>query len=525
MRICTSGLFLLALLAAGPAVAAEKFDPAARAKIVAPFIDEQTVLIARVVVSRLEVDALFDKAAELIRDLVPEERTELDRVREEEKRAILKKLQAAFCQAGGKEVYLLFSVADVDFHSNPVPFLIVPLGEKADEKALVALFRQTGLDVQQRLGDVLFVGSRATLSRLKALSPVQRPEIAAAFEAAGDTAAQAVLLPPKYAARVIEEMLPDLPKEIGGGPSTAITQGLLWAVVAADLPPKMSLRLAIQSRDAEAAGAFREKWIAAVELLGQQKEVRKMVPMFDKLAALLTPQVQGDRLSITLDEHNRGFIALLAAAVKPAIQAAREQAKRAQSAKNLKQIGLAMHNWHNLHKAFPAVASYDADGKPLLSWRVHILPYVGGQGLYKEFHLDEPWGSQYNRKLIEQIPAIYRCPASKLKEKGRTSYVVAVGEETVFPGCEGIPIKEIKDGPSRTIMAVEVDDEHAVIWTKPQDLPFDPENPAKGLGGVLQGGFNALFCDGSVRFIADTVDPKVLRALFTRAGAEPVPLP
>jgi hypothetical protein len=524
MRIQTSGLFLLAMLSAGTAVAGEQFDPAARAKTVAPFIDEQTVLIAHVDLSRLDVDPLVDKAVELVRDLVPEAQAELEAFRREEKqaRAGLKGLHAAFRQAGGKEVYLLFSVADVDFRREPAPFVIVPLGEGADEKALAAMFRQTHLEVQERLRDVLFVGSAQTLSRLKALTPSPRGEIAEAFKAAGDTAAQAVLLPPKYAARVIEEMLPQLPKEIGGGPSTAITRGLLWAAVSADPPPKMSLKLVVQSQDAQSAAALREKWIAALQFLGKQKEVRERIPTFDKIATLLTPQVGTDRLILTFDEENQGIPSLISL-LTPSIREGRAAAMRAASMNNLKQIALAMHNYHDDKKNFPAAASCDANGKPLLSWRVHILPYLEGQELYKQFHLDEPWDSEHNRKLIDQMPAVYRSPASKLKEKGRASYVVVVGKDTVFPGREAIPIKEIKDGTSQTIMAVEVDDEHAVIWTKPDDLPFDPENPAKGLGGPDKRGFLAAFCDGSVRFLPKDIDPKVLRALLTRAGGEVVP--
>jgi hypothetical protein len=525
MRIHISGLFVLALLAAGTAMAGEQFDPAARAKTVAPFIDEQTVLIARVDVSRLEVDPLVDKAVELVREVVPEARAELDRFREEEQqtRAQLKKLQAAFRQAGGREVYLLFSVADVDFHREPSPFLILPLGNRADEKTLAAMFRQTHFEVQERLGDVLFVGNAQTLNRLTTLKPSPRPEIAEAFKTAGDTVAQAVLLPPTYAARVIEEMLPQLPKEIADGPSTAITHGLLWAVLSADPPPKMSLKLVVQSQDAQAAAALRKKWIAALQLLGRQKEVRERIPTFDKLAALVTPQVQGDRLTLTLDEENQG-IASLISLLTPSIEEARAAARRAQAMNNLKQIGLAMHNYHEAtRKSFPPAATYDASGKPLLSWRVQILPFLECEELYKQFHLDEPWDSEHNRKLIDHMPAVYRSPASKLKEKGRASYVVVVGKDTVFPGREGIPIKEIKDGTSNTIMAVEVDDQHAVIWTKPEDLPFDPENPANGLGGLFKGQFLALFCDGSVHVLRKGLDPKILRALFTRAGGEVIP--
>ncbi|MHC4176347.1 MAG: DUF1559 family PulG-like putative transporter [Planctomycetota bacterium] len=525
MRIRTTAVFLIAVVAAATAPAGEQSDPSARAKRIAPFVDEQTILIAQVDLSRLQVDPIVDKAVELIHDLIPEARTELDQFRAEEKeaRAMLKKLQAAFRRAGGKEVYVLFSVADVDFRRDPMPFLIVPLGDDADEKTLVALFRELDLEVQQRLGDVLFIGRRQTLNRLKTLTPSQRPEIAAAFQAAGeDTVAQTIFLPPKYAARVIEEMLPNLPKEIGGGPSTTITHGLLWAVAVADPPPKTSLKLVIQSRDAEAAGAFREKWIALVQLLGEQKEVRQRVPTFDRIAALLTPKVEGDRLTLVFDEKNQG-IANLISLLKPPIEEARMAARRAASMNNLKQIALAMHNYHEIYKHFPAAASYDADGKPLLSWRVHLLPFLEYEVLYDKFHLDEPWDSEHNRKLIAETPLPYRSPASKLREKGLANCVVAVGEETVFAGREGIPIKGITDGTSQTIMAVEVDDEHAVIWTKPEDLPFDPDNPARGLGGLFKRGFNAAYCDGSVHFLSKDLDPKVLRALFTRAGGEVIP--
>ncbi len=148
---------------------------------------------------------------------------------------------------------------------------------------------------------------------------------------------------------------------------------------------------------------------------------------------------------------------------------------------------------------------------------MHVLPFVEQMALYKEFHLDEPWDSEHNRKLIEKMPAAFRCPASKLRQKqGLSTYRVVSGEGTVFPGPEGIPIKEIKDGSSNTLMIVEVDDEHAVIWTKPEGLPFDPKNPARGLGGQFKGGFNAALCDGSVRFISNTVDREILRRLFLR---------
>ncbi len=205
----------------------------------------------------------------------------------------------------------------------------------------------------------------------------------------------------------------------------------------------------------------------------------------------------------------------------PAVQSAREAARRSQSMNNLKQIGLAMHNHHDVYKTFPAAHSTDKEGKPLLSWRVHILPFVEQLPLYREFHLDEPWDSDHNKKLIAQMPPVYRSPNSRAAP-GRTNYVTVRGERTIFPGKRAIGMRDITDGTSNTILAVEANDDSAVEWTKPDDFVFDPKNPTKGLLGLRPGGFNILMADGSVRFLNDGVDADVLRALFTRDGGEVV---
>lgn len=216
-------------------------------------------------------------------------------------------------------------------------------------------------------------------------------------------------------------------------------------------------------------------------------------------------------------------IAVGAALLLPAVQQAREAARRSQGKNNLKQLGLAFHNFHDVNRTFPASNSVDKKGKKLLSWRVHVLPFVEQAPLYQQFHLDEPWDSDHNKQFIKQIPPVYVSPNhSDLAKEGKTVYLVPTGEGAAFEGKEGRGIREFLDGTSNTILAVEAHADAAVIWTKPDDIVLDFKNPLKGLKGARVGGFHALFADGSVRFISDNINLETLKALFTRGGGETV---
>lgn len=204
---------------------------------------------------------------------------------------------------------------------------------------------------------------------------------------------------------------------------------------------------------------------------------------------------------------------VMAGLLLPAVQSAREAARQAHSMNNMKHILLAMHNYHEAMGAFPAAYSADKEGKPLLSWRVHILPYIEEQERYKQFHLDEPWDSEHNKKLIEKMPTIYRSPNSTA-QPGKTNYLTIRGKNTVFSGDKDGRLQDVVDGMSNTVVLIESPDAAAVPWTKPDDFEFDPENPAKGLFGMRPNAVIAGFADGSVRMISDTIGREVLKALF-----------
>jgi len=171
----------------------------------------------------------------------------------------------------------------------------------------------------------------------------------------------------------------------------------------------------------------------------------------------------------------------------------------------------------------PSAQSKDEAGQMLLSWRVEMLPYLGYRNLYQEFALDEPWNSPHNRRLIAKMPPIYR-PHGPV-EAGKTSYVALVSEDSAITSeAGGIRFADITDGASQTILFVEAKPECAVVWTRPEDIEFDPQQPFQCLGGGT-GTFNAVFADGSVHTIPTTIDAETMRRLANRHDGKPVSLP
>ncbi len=207
----------------------------------------------------------------------------------------------------------------------------------------------------------------------------------------------------------------------------------------------------------------------------------------------------------------------------PAVSSARSAARRAQSTNNLKQIGLAFHVYHDAKNHFPAAVNRGGKNKDIpYSWRVAILPYIEQQELYNQYNFDEPWDGPNNRKLIDKMPPVYGFPGpdGPPAGKGQASYFVFTGPSTAVGAGEESGVRNITDGTSNTILAVEARRE--IPWTKPEDIPFDPGRPLPEIGGYIPEGADVLFADGSVRFIKKTINPMVFKALITRDGGEVV---
>jgi hypothetical protein len=267
---------------------------------------------------------------------------------------------------------------------------------------------------------------------------------------------------------------------------------------------------------------------------------------------------------------------------------ARRDAEK-QTRDNLKQIALAMHNYVDQQGTFPPSAIYAADGAtPLLSWRVALLPYLGEGQLYRQFKFDEPWDSEHNKKLLAQMPAVYRVAALQPRGATATYYQVIVGNGCVFeeprPGGAGgsdravfpdgpragaaaapgsIPGRGGPGGPPRrggfpggvpggpgmgggmpgmpggvagggvrladitdgtSNTLLVVEGETAVPWTQPVDIPYSAAGKVPQLGGLFPEVFHAAFADGSVHTLDKQIDETTLRRLITRADGQPVNL-
>jgi prepilin-type processing-associated H-X9-DG protein len=212
---------------------------------------------------------------------------------------------------------------------------------------------------------------------------------------------------------------------------------------------------------------------------------------------------------------------LILGIISPAVQ----HSRRAQCVKHLCDVGLAFYEYQRVQGHLPAPALTDRHGRPLLSWRVAILPQLGYESLYARFHLDEPWDSPHNRALLREMPKEFACPGGPGPRAGRTGYLVVVGPKTAegsvntpFEPTRGADYSEFTDGTSNTVLVIETDT--LVPWTKPDDLSWTPGGPLPRLASPHDGGTHAVFADGSTRFLKSSIEATTLLALLTRNGGE-----
>jgi prepilin-type processing-associated H-X9-DG protein len=229
--------------------------------------------------------------------------------------------------------------------------------------------------------------------------------------------------------------------------------------------------------------------------------------------AAVSPRLTGQGLAIAgiiLSGLSMLILPVMVGLMLPAVQAAREAARRAVCGNNVRSMAFGMLTHESVQQILPAAIT-DADGTPLLSWRVAILPYLEEQGLYEEFRLDEPWDSEHNRALIPRMPEVYVCPSAPL-EGGKTRYLLLDGPGACFEKqrqqvrdrISGVALGDLRQPAAETILIVEAPTDRAVEWTKPEELTVSPAEAARledGGGGHAGGVRQAAYADGHVELI------------------------
>ena len=221
------------------------------------------------------------------------------------------------------------------------------------------------------------------------------------------------------------------------------------------------------------------------------------------------PKTEPDPKNVPATEPAAPAVDLAKIANDPVLRV-RNARNRAQSANNLKQIALAVHNYCDANNGPLPSDILDKDGKPLLSWRVRLLPYIEEEQLYKQFKLDEPWNSDTNIQLLAKMPKIFESPRVVVKRKGYTVYQGFSGPDALFRPGNPLRISAVPDGLSNTILAVETS--AAVPWTKPADIPFDPKQDLPDFGKAYGQQPWAAMLDGSVRILdLKKIKPQTLK--------------
>jgi len=202
---------------------------------------------------------------------------------------------------------------------------------------------------------------------------------------------------------------------------------------------------------------------------------------------------------------------------------------------SVEHIPRALQAYHDTHGSFPPACIPDADGQPMHSWRVLILPYLERGDIYAAYDFNEPWNGPNNSKLATQMPYVYQCILNPAKRSQQTSFVAVVGPNTAWSGSEPVSLDDFTDDPAETLLVVEVANS-GIFWMEPRDLDVSEMrlevNPKNGRSisslhagfkfPRVPGGATVGFADGRARFLRESTSPDDLRAMLTRSGGESV---
>lgn len=369
--------------------------------------------------------------------------------------------------------------------------------------------------------DSIVIGIGYSNERLAAFKSSDRPDLWRALGERSNADIRIAFSPSPDHHRVLSEAVTSLPEpfdDVSGQELSDMVQGGRIDLV---LHGNFSVIAVVQAKDELAAAKGVKTWNRLIEMTKEIEVFANKIPKEADLEKLLPCKAEGDKVVLELKPSDDLQKLLVGSLVEP-VAVAKEAAFRSSSANNIKQIALAVHNFYSVYEKLPQNGTVGDDGKAKLSWRVHILPFLDQVELYNQFHLDEPWDSEHNKKLIEKMPKNFEHPKATGIEIGKTVYLSPSGEHAVFGKAKKVNFSDITDGTSNTVMIVEVAPEKAVIWTAPEDYESTEETAGDGLFVWNGKGSNVGFADGSVRFITSTFSKKNWWRILIRDDGEVV---
>ncbi len=472
-----------------------------------PLVDEQSFFLGRIQPGKIDIAKIMIPLVQK-KTLPPAEAAALGFLFNLQKSSIDKVIDEIWFSSSAKDAATYF-----------LPSIIIKTKPAAKAEDLLNLLKNLPLpiNIQTPSGQVIRKGQNSILplsyvireakgfylleqvGATKDTKKTKRTDIVQGFDDMGSLPFGAMLFPSKDNPLDLAKIFPSLKRANGKEHEVhGILNGLKLVTLGMYLDP-WRIQMVIQTEDRELANDVHKSILKAIQSIpdlvqAQVEEVGKD-PVFKALAAMVkSVSIMDDKVTIVITDFDPYFE--IAARINEQNQA---KVAAAQSMGKVKNIATALLAYHKDKGKFPPAATLSKEGKPLLSWRVQILPYLGHNLLYKQFKQNEPWDSEHNKKLIRRIPPSFRETQDDLN-KGTTPFQAPVGLATIFPpGGTGTNSIQIINELSNTIMIVKVPEDKSAIWTKPEDWEIDVNLSAKDL---LKGFTNAIVfacADGEVK--------------------------
>ena len=409
--------------------------------------------------------------------------------------------------AGVDNLYITASTRSL-FDGGPV--VVIPCDNTQAVHGLAALVAgglpKKSQFVAQIADDAVLLGPKVAVDRVKAADGEQRNDLILPLLNKGTSDH---LMVAQVSPEIKKDLVAFWPDRVPNAPEIkisprAMAEDLQSASIGWNLPPKPHVVAELGSTGGDATARVMG---AIMQLLAMSPEAAKAI------------QVTSDDKKVIVEASPDKLAEWLQAVTGTA----RARANNMQDQNSLKQIGLAMHNYHDAFKHFPPRALTDPDGKPLLGWRVTVLPYIEQAALAKAIRMDKAWDAAENKAFNETAIMVFSGNMRGTDHPTKTRIRVPVIKGSFWQG-DGPPrtIRDIRDGTSNTIAALLAPESAAVDWMSPEPWVLSEDDPISDVFGD-QEVVNALFFDGSVRtFSKEDLDNKKLKALLTFAGGEAI---